>query len=194
MTAVSGSARVRYVKVAVNAGRPTFLTFSYSVPPGRAVEPGEIVHVPFGQRTLQGVVVEGPFDTPGYDPEAVRPLEAPVEGAPAITAERMALAARVRGYYLAPPWEAHALLLPPGAGERPQSALLRAGDAAPAALSATQQGVWEALDPEEPRDVEELKRALKGRVPARSVDAAVAALVRRGLAERRYGLARPRGR
>src|SRR5690606_5955483 len=105
--------RLKYVKVAVNAGRPTYLTFSYSVPADREIAPGEVVHVPFGRRTLQGIVVEGPFDTPGYNPEEVRPLEPPVEGAPRISAERMALAGWLADYYLAPPWEAHAVFLPP---------------------------------------------------------------------------------
>ena len=67
MTTSTSPARPRYVKVAVNAGRPTRLTFSYSVPAGRSVVAGEVVHVPWGQRTLQGVVVQV-MDTPGYDP------------------------------------------------------------------------------------------------------------------------------
>ena len=37
--------------------------------------------------TLQGIVIEGPFDTPGYDPEAVRDLEPPVEDAPTVSPE-----------------------------------------------------------------------------------------------------------
>ena len=113
--------RLRYVKVAVNAGRPHHMTFTYSAPAERSVERGEVVHVPWGARTLQGVVVEGPFDTPGYDREAIRPLEPELEGAPRIGAERLALAAWMRDYYLAPPWEAYAVMLPPGAGERPRA-------------------------------------------------------------------------
>ena len=195
MTASPG-ARVRYVKVAVNAGRPTQLTFSYSVPGDRAIAPGEVVHAPWGARTLQGVVVEGPLDTPGYDPEGVRPLEPPIDGAPRIGPERMALAAWLQHYYLAPPWEAHALFLPPGAGERPRSALVRGASQrgeAPTALSERQQAVFDALS-EVPIDLDDLKASLAGVVPVRGLDAAVAALVKRGLAERRYSLAPPRGR
>ncbi|MDA1004611.1 MAG: hypothetical protein O3B31_14900, partial [Chloroflexi bacterium] len=195
MTSVRGLARVKYVKVAVNSGRPTFMTFSYAIPPGRDVARGDVVHVPFGQRTLQGVVVDGPVDMPGYDPDAVRPLEPPVADAPRIMPERVRLAAWVRDYYLAPPWEAHALFLPPGAGERPRSALVRAAVVGePAALSAHQAAIFDALDAEEPRDIDELKRDLRASVPARNFDAAVTALVRRQLAERRYALGRPRGR
>ena len=109
------SSRARFVRVAVNDGRPTFMTFSYRVPPGREAAPGEVVHAPFGRRTLQGVVVEGPFDLPGYPDEKTRDLDPPVEGAPRLGPVALALASWIAGYYRAPPWESHALLLPPGA-------------------------------------------------------------------------------
>lgn len=185
------SARQRYVKVAVNSGRTTYLTFSYAVPPGRSVVVGEVVHVPFGKQTFQGIVVEGPFDTPGYDPEAVRPLEPPVAGAPRVSPERMELAAWLQQYYLAPPWEAHALFLPPGAGERPRTSYVR-GEGEPVALSDRQQAVYDVLSAE-PRDDDDLRALVEGRVPARSFEAALSLLVRRGLAEQQYSLDRPRG-
>ncbi|MPZ98837.1 MAG: primosomal protein N' [Dehalococcoidia bacterium] len=192
--AVEAPGRLKYVKVAVNSGRLTYLTFSYAVPADREIAPGEVVHAPFGARTLQGVVVDGPFDTPGYDPDEVRPLEPVVEGAPRISPPRMALARWLQDYYLAPPWEAHALFLPPGAGERPETTLVRADiDGPPEALSDTQQAVYQALG-DEPVELGELKRTVHDEVPARRFDAALTALVRRGLVERHYALARPRGR
>jgi len=36
--------RLKFVKVAVNAGRPNFMTFTYHVPPDRDVVNGEVVH------------------------------------------------------------------------------------------------------------------------------------------------------
>ena len=42
MTSTLTSTRARYVKVAVNSGRPTNLTFSYSVPEGRSIVAGEV--------------------------------------------------------------------------------------------------------------------------------------------------------
>ncbi len=188
--------RPRYVKVAVNAGRPTYLTFSYAVPAEREIAPGEVVHAPFGRQTLQGIVVDGPHDMPGYDRAEVRPLEPPLEGAPRVSAERMALAGWLQEYYLAPPWEAHAVFLPPGAGERPERLVARgsaAGDADPEALSERQRTIFEALS-DEPEEQDALKKRLAPGVPARGFDAALRALVRRDLAERRYRLARPRGR
>ena len=194
--------RARYVRVAVNAGRPTFLTFSYAVPIDRDIAPGEVVHAPFGRQTLQGIVIDGPLDTPGYDPSEVRPLEPAIEGAPRVTPDRMQLADWLQHYYLTPPWEAHALFLAPGAGERPETFLVRTpkvaqldpGDAAdPEALSERQLILYNALT-DEPQEQGALKRTIQSQLPARGFDAALRILIRRGLAERRYQLQRPRGR
>lgn len=182
--------RPRYVQVAVNAGHPTRQTFTYRVPLGRAALPGEVVHVPWGVRTLQGVITEGPTDLPGYDGD-VRDLEPPVHGAPRIDATRLALGAWVQETYLAPAWETYALLLPPGAGERPRTDVQRApgAPAEPAALSARQQAIFVLLS-DIPRPLDELREA----AGARGFEQALAALVARGLAQRRYTLERPRGR
>ena len=118
-TEPASEARPRFVQVAVNAGRPTFMTFSYRVPRGREVEPGEVVHVPFGRQELQGVVVEGPTDLPGYSGD-IRELLPPVEGAPRLDDTQLQLAAWIAEYYLAPPWEAQATSSRPGA-RRPKS-------------------------------------------------------------------------
>ncbi|MDP6607201.1 MAG: primosomal protein N' [Dehalococcoidia bacterium] len=179
--------RPRFVKVAVNAGRPNYMTFTYHVPPGRSVEAGEVVHVPWGQRKLQGVVVEGPMDLPGYAGQT-RPLEPPLEAAPRVPPHRLELAAWVAEYYLAPKWEAYALMLPPGSGERPKTSVVR-GSGHPEVISERQRSIYDRLS-DEPADVDELRSA-GGR---RGFDAALSALVRRGLAERRYTLQRPRGR
>ncbi len=188
--------RSRYVRVAVNSGQRTAMTFTYHVPPGREVRAGEVLHVPFGARTLQGVVVEGPFDLPGYA-GTTRPIDPPVEGAPVITARRLELAQWIADRYLAPAWESYALMLPPGASERPQTLVARAAggpqnDGDPEAhprLPEPQARLYALLGPD-PRPAEEL-RAKAGE---RAFDQALAALVRRGLAEKRYRLGRPRGR
>ena len=187
-TEPASEARARFVQVAVNAGRPTFMTFSYRIPRGREVEPGEVVHVPFGRQELQAVVVEGPTDLPGYSGE-IRELLPPVEGAPRLDDTQLQLAAWIAEYYIAPPWEAHALMLPPGAGERPRTYVVRGAAERPATLSARQELLYELLD-DTPREIGDLR----GAAGARGFDATLGALVRRGLAERRYELARPRGR
>ena len=183
-----GYSRPKFVKVAVNAGRPNYLTFTYRVPADRLVQAGEIVHVPWGARTLQGVVTEGPTDLPGYSGDT-RELEPPLARGLRLSADRLALGMWVSQYYLAPPWESLSLLLPPGSGEAPRTAIAR-GPAAPTeVLSERQQHLYSLLS-EEPQSPEDLREA----IGARSFDAALTALVRRGLAERRYFLERPRGR
>ena len=191
-TEATSQVRARYVQVAVNAGRPTHMTFSYRVPPGREVEAGDVVHVPFGKRTLQGIVVDGPTGFSGYHGD-IRDLDPPVEGAPRLGAFQLALARWIAHEYLAPQWEAHALMLPPGAGERPRALVVRGPADPPQALSERQQQLYELLD-ETPRDAARLRAALPGRVAAQGFEAALTALVRRRLAERRYELSRPSGR
>ena len=159
-TKAPSRARARYVQVAVNAGRPTSMTFSYRVPPGRAVAAGEVVHVPFGQRTLQGIVVEGPTDLPGFAGE-IRELDPPIEGAPRLGAQQLELAAWIAREYLAPPWEAHALMLPPGSGERPRTLVVRGqADPGEGALRAPAAALRAAR-----RDAEGRRRAAGGPPP-----------------------------
>ena len=181
--------RAKYVRVAVNSGRPVDMTFSYRVPAGREVATGEVVHVPWGPRTLQGVVVEGPMDVGGYPAEQTRPLEPPVEGAPRIDEVHMALAEWIRAAYLAPAWETYSLMLPPGAGERPRTAIVRGAPPSDVdGLSPRQQHLLSLLS-DQPQDVEDLRE----RFAERGFSAALTPLLRRGFAERRYTLARPRG-
>src|SRR5690606_31249806 len=61
------------------------------------------------------------------------------------------------------------------------------------ALSARQQAIFDALR-DEPVPVDDLKERLREAVPARSFDAALTTLLRRGLAARRYRLDAPRGK
>jgi primosomal protein N' (replication factor Y) len=182
------STRPKYVQVAVNAGRPNYMTFTYRVPPGREVAAGDVVHVPWGARTLQGLITEGPMDLPGYRGDT-RELDEPLADAPSISPQRLELALWLAEYYLAPQWESVALMLPPGAGEAPRTGIVRGQAPATDALSERQAALYALLD-ETPKTADELRES----VGARGFDAALTALVRRGLAERRYTLARPRGR
>ncbi len=174
----AGSSRPKFVKVAVNAGRPNYLTFTYRVPVDRIVAPGEVVHVPWGARTLQGVVTEGPTDLPGYSGDT-RELEPPLARGLRLPPDRLALGMWVSAYYLAPPWESLALLLPPGSSETPRTAIARGPRPPTDVLSERQQQLY-ALLSEEPQPIDDLREA----VGARSFDAALTALIRRGLAER----------
>ena len=50
------SANMRFAEVAVDVPTAPGRTFSYRVPNGVNILPGQLVRVPFGARTLQGVV------------------------------------------------------------------------------------------------------------------------------------------
>ena len=84
--------RTKYIRVAVNTAHPTFISFAYAVPFDQKIMIGDVVHVPFGRLVLQGIVTDGPFDTPGYDPSAVRFLETTVSSVPSVSELRVNLA------------------------------------------------------------------------------------------------------
>ncbi len=120
MTATTGEASAEspqaapspaaYVEVAVDAPVMSPPTFTYSAPPEMDLRPGCLVRVPFGRRSLHGVVM-GVRDAPdvGYV-KAVESLAAP---APVVSPERLALARWMADYYMAPLYDALALMLPP---------------------------------------------------------------------------------
>ena len=65
--------------------------FTYSIPEGMTLSPGQRVAVPFGPRRLEGVVTELMEET-ALDPEKIRPVIQALEDYPAIPPELMALA------------------------------------------------------------------------------------------------------
>ena len=71
---------MRYAEVAVDAPVNHSRTFSYSIPDRFCIQPGQLVWVPFGRRTLQGVVIEL---APAPQVEATKDILQPVEPAPA---------------------------------------------------------------------------------------------------------------
>ena len=176
-----------YAEVAVNAAAPIRQTFTYRIPEGMAVAAGQAVYVPFGARTLQGIVAEVTAE-PRY--QDARDIEAVIDERPLITPERVALAAWLSDYYLAPLFDCFSLMLPPGFKRRPQTLLQTAfwAEGAPAELSDAERAVLDALSGHEAVESEELKRALKG---LRGAARAIGSLVRRGLLARSYRLARP---
>lgn len=102
----------RYAEVVVDARTgKTGDTFTYSVPPQMRLRVGHLVCVPFGPRTLNGVVT-GLRDTPNVD--YTRPIASLVEEQPLLTPERIELGRWLADYYRAPAFDAFAPMLPPG--------------------------------------------------------------------------------
>ncbi|MCC7363935.1 MAG: primosomal protein N' [Dehalococcoidia bacterium] len=107
-----------FADVAVNSGMPARRPFTYAVPDGMAVVPGQAVFVPYGPRVLQGIVmgVSGETELP---PDQVRPIQALAEPAPVLDAVHTQLAAWISETYLAPLWDCVATCLPSGYGQKP---------------------------------------------------------------------------
>jgi len=102
---------MRYAEVAVNSPAARRQTFSYAVPPDTDIRIGQAVWVPFGARTLQGIVMALP---PLPAVAEVKPISDVIDDRPLLSPERAALAQWLSDYYLAPVFTAVALMLPPG--------------------------------------------------------------------------------
>jgi len=179
-----------YAEVAVNAAVPHRRAFSYSLPEGMRLEVGQAVYVPFGRRTLQGIVLELP-EIPSY-PET-RDILAPLTEGAILSPAQVALGRWIGEEYLAPLFVSLALMLPPGFEQKPLtfvSPLAGAQEAAGLDLSPRQRQVLSVLLAGGRLEVEELRK--RARVPALAT--VLGQLERRGLVEQSYGLAPPRVR
>jgi len=102
---------VGYAEVCVNSPIAQRRTFSYSIPPNLDLAVGQAVWVPFGPKVLQGVVFEL-TDRPAV--EETREIAGVIDSCPVLTPLQIQLARWISEYYLAPLFDAVALMLPPG--------------------------------------------------------------------------------
>jgi primosomal protein N' (replication factor Y) len=175
---------MRYAEVSVNSPIAQRQTFSYSLPPGLGVALGQAVWVPFGDKLLQGVVLEL-TDQPAV--EKTKDIAGFIEPRPLLSPARVQLARWISRYYLSPLFDAVALMLPPGFERRPLT-FISAG-AVPAdfdfsSLTPEQGQVWQLLGEQGRVGLKRIEKTL-GKKKAQSV---VAQLVRMGLAARSYEL------
>jgi primosomal protein N' (replication factor Y) len=176
-----------FVEVAVNL--PSIRgTFDYHVPPDLAstILPGHLVTVPFGNQTVQGIVIR-PVEHPAV-PET-RPILDVLDPVPVLAAQQLDLARWLSAEYHAPLIDCLTLMLPPGLSQKADSAYTildpdRSGDR-----------------PIENRIIELLQERgeMRGRQLARSFSRqnwrqAIDALVRKGIVHRRAVLDPPRVR
>lgn len=101
---------MKYADVAVNSP-VSRSTFTYAIPARLSVHVGQAVWVPFGSRILQGIVVEL-SDQPSV--ETTKEIADLVTGTPVLSSRQMELARWISERYLSPPFDALALMLPPG--------------------------------------------------------------------------------
>lgn len=106
-----------FAEVAVNAAAPIRQTFTYRIPDELPqLRPGHAVYVPFGARTLQGVVIEV-TDTPAF--ADARDIEAIIDEEPLVSSGRLELARWMADHYLAPLFDCVSLMLPAGFKRKP---------------------------------------------------------------------------
>lgn len=110
-----------YAQVAVDTPVGISQTFSYSVPEGLRLAPGDAVWVPFGNRHVTGVVVEL-VDFP--DVFSTKPVVSRLSHIPLLKPYQLDLARWISHYYRSPLFEAAALMLPPQFNRSQRSVLL----------------------------------------------------------------------
>ncbi|UCC18086.1 MAG: primosomal protein N' [Dehalococcoidales bacterium] len=102
---------MRYAEISVNSPAAQRRTFSYSIPPNLSIQTGQAVWIPFGDRLLQGVVMEL-TEYPAV--EETRDILDVIDPDPVLSPEKIKLAYWISHYYLAPLFDAVSLMLPPG--------------------------------------------------------------------------------
>ncbi|MQG37044.1 MAG: primosomal protein N' [SAR202 cluster bacterium] len=106
-----------FAEVAVDFPDERARTFTYKVPDALELAVGDLVWVPFGPRTLQGVVFEiNTFESTGL--QKIRSVNARTVGGPFISQDLIDVARWVAKYYRTTLFAACSLLLPPGASSR----------------------------------------------------------------------------
>ena len=97
--------------VAVAVPVPLLRLFTYRLPEGMCAPIGARVRVPFGPRQLVGVVMGTAAETDVAG--TLRDVSSVLDEAPLLSDKQLALVRWLADYYLAPPGDAVALLLPP---------------------------------------------------------------------------------
>ncbi|MDO8688064.1 MAG: hypothetical protein Q7K41_05690, partial [Dehalococcoidales bacterium] len=100
-----------YAEVCVNSPVAQRQTFSYAIPSGLNVAVGQAVWVPFGEKLLQGIVL-ALSDYPAV--AETKEIAGLIEPQPLLSPAQVSLAYWISQHYLAPLFDAVALMLPPG--------------------------------------------------------------------------------
>ena len=105
-----------YVDVAVDfSDKDRMRTYTYAVPRGISVGPGDLVWVPFGYRPVQGIALSILDST---KTENVRDIDSVVEGGPFISERLLRTAIWIADYYRTTIFRACVAMLPPGANQQ----------------------------------------------------------------------------
>ena len=102
--------------------------FTYRIPARLSVQPGQLVWVPFGSQTLQGIVVELSGAAPSF---ATRDILQAVDPAPLLAPEHVELGRWLSRHYRCPLFTALSQMLPPGFESHVRSRIFPITDSEP---------------------------------------------------------------
>ena len=174
---------MRYAEVSVNSPVAQRRTFSYAIPSDLSLEVGQAVWVPFGDKLLQGVVLElSEFPLV----EETRDIADIIEPRPLISSSRVSLARWISEHYLSPLFDAVALMLPPGFERKPLTFIglsLSYDEQRVSSFTQTQRDVLELVRRRGRIGLKEIEKAL-----GKKAQAVVSQLVKSGLLVRSYEL------
>ena len=119
---------LRYADVAVDSPVGHARAFTYGIPVRLTVRPGQLVWVPFGSQTLQGIVVELSTTAPDF---ATRDILQAVEPSPLLGPDHIQLGWWMSRYYRCPLFNALSPMLPPGFEAHVRSRIFPTTGAAP---------------------------------------------------------------
>ena len=175
---------MRYAEVSVNSPVAQRRTFSYAIPSALDIDVGQAVWVPFGDKLLQGIVLEL---SPHPSVEETREIAGVIEPRPLLSPSQVLLARWISQHYLAPLFDAVALMLPPGFERKTVtfvSATLVPDDFDLSALNAEQRQVLELVRRQGKVSLRQLEKTLG----KKKVQTIVSQLVSQGLAVKSYEL------
>lgn len=173
---------MRYAEVCVNSPIAQRKTFSYAIPPNLNIEVGQAVWVPFGERLLQGIVLEL-TDYPAVD--ETKEIADVIEPLPVLSTAHVSLAYWISQQYLSPLFDAVAPMLPPGFERKALTFISispTATDSDLSYLTQDQGHILEIIQQQGKVNLRKLEKSL-GKKKAQTV---AAQLVRQGLTIRSY--------
>ena len=175
-----------FAEVAVDVPAGSGRTFSYRVPSGLDISPGQLVRIPFGARTLQGVVFSL-SDNSQVSEDETRDIIDVVFEEPLLDEVRLNLARWMSDYYLCSLFDAATPMLPPGSRRRARIYLTLSADSNDTGrLTPFQRRIVEYISTRGSVTQETLIKGL-----GEGAASSVATLVRHNIVSRDYSLPDP---
>ncbi len=155
---------MNYAGVAVNSPGSRS-SFCYAIPPGLDINVGQAVWVPFGSRVVQGIVLEL-SEKPAV--EETREIAGIITDLPPLSRTQLELAHWISEHYIAPPFDALSLMLPPGFERQATTCFQVTGSRVDFPLTAEQRHVLDIISRKTETSLPELEKAI-GRRKARQI-------------------------